>query len=192
MKKIKYIILLLFLIACKPSTIENPESTNEILNLYANKNVMDNEFIFYKSMRSINQFKRIVEHPATMESFTQVFDPVIDVQIDTLISIEELNQFNMKLENYYSVKWDQDVSANLPIINKDDIPDFHFEGGIPRKGGEIMTVHYISTPIISNELAIIFFSKITDPHDASSGYYLFLKRNNTWEIVAENNILIIS
>lgn len=192
MKSITSMILIFLFVTCTPSTIQNSEDIKEILKIYAKENVMADEYIYYKSLENINQLKQIIGNSITAESFISVFTPVIDVQIETLISADELNLLIKKIENYYSIEWDQVGVNNLPIIKKDAIPDFHFEGGIPTKDQEIIDIHYISTPIINNNLSIIFFSKITSPLNASSGYYLLLKTNKRWKIVAENNVLITS
>lgn len=191
----KYLRLLLLVIICYPFISCNEDTNMQaekeaIVIAYANEFINeDNEYLYFKSKKDINLFKDFVGDSITIKRIKEITKPVPGITLDSLLTVDDINSWNTQLKNYRSILWDKEELVGVPIIGDNDIPDFFYEGGIPTTNERIVNVHFLGTPIIHNNVALLIYTFKKSPMIHSSGYYMYAKINDKWKVVA-NDIVV--
>jgi hypothetical protein len=190
--KLQYPIFWLFIAfilwGCTPK--KNKTDQEKILHAYANKFIdEENEYIYYKSQQEIDHFKKFISLPITKKRILEVTKPVGDLNLDSLITPETARVWNEKLGNYKSISWNQDVLRDIPFIKENEVPEFFYEGGFPTNNEKVVKIHFVGTPIVHRNVALVMYSARSSPLMGGIGYKIYGKINGQWQIIANDTVV---
>ncbi len=169
---------------------ERETDKEKIATVYATKFLNENdEYLYYETKKDIMKLKDFLGSPLTVKKILDVTKPVGDIKLDSLITPQDMAFWNTALKKYSSIIWNEKKLNGLPFIKENEIPDFFREGGIPLQNERIVTIHFLSTPIIHNNVAILYYTVQKSPMIHNSGYYIYAKLKNKWKIVAEDVVV---
>jgi len=162
-----------------------------ILSVYTNRFINGNEYIFYKTQEDISWFKNFINGTITKQRIKEITKPVKGINFDSLLTTVDYQLWNKSLNEYNSITWNQEKLSSIPFIKENEIPDYYYGKGIPAPSDTIITIYKLSTPIISNNVALLYYSIKTSPLNSSKGYLMFAKINDKWQIVAKDVIVAV-
>jgi len=183
-----FITVLLFSCSREKNGILKKE---QILSVYSNRYINENEYIFYKTQEDISWFKNFINGTITKQRIKEITKPVKGINFDSLLTTVDYQLWNKSLNKYNSITWNQEKLSSIPFIDENEIPDYYYGKGIPAPSDSIITIYKLSTPIISNNVALLYYSIKTSPLNSSKGYLMFAKINGKWQIVAKDVIVAV-
>jgi len=181
------ILIIFALISCQSG---DPNTTESLIVSFYDEVAGTNDKIYVHAREDIEVFKRFLNFPLTINRVEKLFTPLKDEVLLNYLTESDLDKWNEQISNYSPTTFisfsteksfftDQLKESGGYILNGDFIGEYS-EG----------KTFILSTPIISNDIALIFYDVTYQLNNLNGGSVIFAKQNDKWTKIASNEIII--
>jgi hypothetical protein len=154
---------------------KHPSIDHKVI-LEKSSHLLNNDYALYYKTIPRDTLSKYLGNDFSMDSVRFILPPSDSLSL--LFTNKKLNQLLGKLNQYEALGIDSLSGVTFPFVNSDQIPDHVKSRGPYLNNPSYYDVAFFSTPLISNNQAIVF----KDSYGHQMQIYFFVKNEN-WELL---------